>query len=302
MVESAGKVSIPVSVPPERATRRPALRLPPRSCDCHAHVCGPEEKYPLLPDRIYTPAPVTVDDYRDLLAALGVERGVLVQPSFYGADNSALLEALAAAPSMFRGVAVVSDSVSDQELERLHAAGVRGLRFNIVDLSSGKGQLPIDRIRRLADRIKPFGWHVEMLMHVNEFPDLDREFDGFPVDVVFGHLGYVPTERGTGDAGFQALLRLLGSGRAWVKLTAPYRISPQAMPHPDVVPFAHALLEAAPERLVWGSDWPHVKAQWSIPMPNDGDIVDLLSDWVPSEAARHRILVENPVRLYGFDD
>lgn len=301
MTTGTAAVTVPTCAPPERSVRRPSLRLPPLSCDCHAHICGPAERYPLTPERIYSPAEATFEDYRRLMAAIGVERAVVVQPSFYGTDNAALLDAIRAGGSNFRGVAVIADDVSGKELERLHQGGVRGVRFNIVDVSSGKGRLPIERMRALAERIKPFAWHIELLMHVNEFPDLDKAFDGFPVDVVFGHLGYVPTERGIDDPGFRSLLRLLGSGRAWVKLTAPYRISSQAMPHADTIAFAEALCEAAQQRLLWGSDWPHVKAQWSIPMPNDGDLVDLLRDWIPAEDARRDILVANPARLYGFE-
>lgn len=301
MVTGNAAVTVPTCAPPDRSVRRSSLRLPPLSCDCHAHICGPAEQYPLATERIYSPAQATFDDYRRMMSTIGVERAVLVQPSFYGTDNAALLDAIRAGGANFRGVAVVADEVGGTELERLHQGGVRGVRFNIVDVKNGKGRLPIERIGALAERIKPFGWHVELLMHVHEFPDLDRAFDGFPVDVVFGHLGYVPTERGVDDPGFRSLLRLLGAGRAWVKLTAPYRISSQAMPHADMAAFAEALRDTAHERLLWGSDWPHVKAQWSIPMPNDGDLVDLLGDWVPSEAARRDILVANPARLYGFE-
>jgi predicted TIM-barrel fold metal-dependent hydrolase len=138
-------------------------------------------------------------------------------------------------------------------------------------------------------------------MHVDECPDLDRTFADFPVDVVFGHLGYVRTDKGVGDTGFQALLRLLKSGRAWVKLTGPYRISTLDAPHPDTTAFAHALLAAEPTRLVWGSDWPHVKGEWSIPMPNDADLADLLQTWIPDANLRKQVLVDNAARLYGFD-
>ena len=177
---------------------------------------------------------------------------------------------------------------------------MRGVRINIVDTRENKGSLPIDRLRRLAQRVRPFGWHMELLAHVDEFPDLDRLLADFPVDVVFGHLGYAPTSKGTRDAGFQALLRLMREGRAWAKLSGPYRISAWSLPFSDVAAFALALLAAAPDRVVWGSDWPHVKAEWAIPMPNDGDLADLLFDWAPDPTLRTRILVDNPAVLYGF--
>jgi 2-pyrone-4,6-dicarboxylate lactonase len=235
-----------------------------------------------------------------LLGSLGVERAVLVQPSFYGSDNRALLDAIAASGGRYRGVAVLDDADDGAALERLHEAGIRGARVNIVDLADGKGQLPVDKLRRLAARIAPLGWHLELLMHVDEFPDLDRQLGDLPVQLVFGHLGYVRKGRAPDEPGFQAFLRLLRDGRAWAKLTGPYRISSQPLPHADLAPFAQALREAAPQRLVWGSDWPHVMVNWSIGMPDDGDIVDLLARWIPDEAHRHQVLVDNPATLYGF--
>jgi predicted TIM-barrel fold metal-dependent hydrolase len=291
---------IPVCAPPDRHPRRPRVVLPRQACDCHAHICGPAAEYPYDEKRVYTPTDCLFPEYRRLLDTLGVERAVLVQPSFYAGDNRVLVAALRAGGPNFRGVAVVPDGVSDGELQDLHAAGVRGVRVNVVDTREGKGELPLPRLRRLAERVRPLGWHMEFLAHVNEYPDLDRLFDGFPVDVVFGHLGYVPTAEGTGNAGFQALLRLMKRGRAWVKLTGPYRISSGTLPFSDTDAFAAALVDAAPERIVWGTDWPHVKAAWSIPMPNDGDLTDLLARWVPPDLIE-QVLVRNPAVLYGFD-
>jgi predicted TIM-barrel fold metal-dependent hydrolase len=268
------------------------------SCDCHAHVCGPESRYPYAPNRLYTPHDALPADYRRMLDSLGLERGVLVQPSIYGTDNRALLDALAQDPVRLRGVAVVSWDISFKELEKLHAGGVRGVRQNIVDLKEGKGVLPLDALRKLGEKIKPLGWHVEFLMHVDEFPDLDRQLARFPVDVVFGHLGYVPTHRGAETAGFKALLRLMRDGSAWVKLTAPYRLTMSAMPYPDTDVFAAALVDAAAERLMWGTDWPHVFIKTA--MPEDRELLQLFKRWVPDAPTQRRILVDNPGELYGF--
>jgi predicted TIM-barrel fold metal-dependent hydrolase len=194
---------------------------------------------------------------------------------------------------------VVPFEVPVAQIERLHAAGVRGVRCNIVDLKTGKGQLPLDGLRTLANTVKSFGWHVEFLMHVDEFPDLHRLLGDFPVDVVFGHLGYVPARNGVDTAGFNALLRLMRGGRAWVKLTAPYRLTLSAIPYADVDPFAQALVAAAPERLLWGSDWPHVYIRSA--MPNDGALFDVFARWVPDAAIRERILVDHPAQVYDFD-
>jgi predicted TIM-barrel fold metal-dependent hydrolase len=234
-----------------------------------------------------------------MLDTLGVARAVLVQPSVYGTDNTVMLEAMKNDPSRLRGVAVVADDIPEAELKRLDAAGVRGVRVNIVDVTDRKpGTLPLAALKALARRVQPLGWHMEFLMHVDEFPELDRAFAGFPVDIVLGHLGYMRTDKGIAAPGFQALLRLVKGGRCWVKFTGPYRISTAALPHPDVTPFARALTSANPDRILWGSDWPHVMAKGA--MPNDGDLADLLSDWIPDARLREQVLVRNPARLYGF--
>ncbi len=288
----------PSCPPHDPNPRKPAFEVPAHACDVHAHVCS--GRFPYIEERVYTPPDASPDQYRHMLDALGVERGVLVQPSIYGTDNRYLLEALASDPQRLRGVVVVPFDVSDAELERLHAAGVRGVRSNIVDLKGDqKGKLPLEGLRKLASRIRRFGWHVEFLMHVDEFPALDVELRDFPVDVIFGHLGYVPAQKGIDTKGFAALLRLMKDGKAWVKMTAPYRFSALGkMPFPDSDAFAQALVDAAPERLLWGSDWPHVFIRTA--MPNDGELLDLFAKWVPDARMRKRILVDNPAKVYGF--
>lgn len=289
----------PTCAPPDFKPRKPGLTLPPLSCDTHAHILGPAARYPYSPARVYTPPDCLLPDYQHMLKTLGVERAVLVQPSVYGTENTAMLDAMKAAGNRFRGVAVVSDDISETELRKLHDAGVRGVRVNIVDVKDRKpGTLLRESLKRLAQRVQPFGWHMELLMHVDEFPDLDRTFADFPVDIVLGHLGYMRTDKGLDAPGFQALLRLIKGGRCWVKFTGPYRISTAALPYPDVTSFAHALTAANPERIIWGSDWPHVMAKGA--MPNDGDLCDLLSEWIPDARLREQVLVKNPARLYGF--
>ncbi len=291
-------LSIPTCAAHDPDPRPPAFTVPPLACDCHAHVCGPADRYPYAPERIYTPPDALPRDYRQMLDRLGIERAVLVQPSVYADDNRAMLDALAQDPGRLRGVAVVPFDVDEAELARLHRLGVRGVRCNIVDIKDGKGKLPLDRLVPLAKRIARLGWHLEFLMHVNEFPDLDRQLADFPVPMVFGHLGYVPTAQGTESAGFQALLRLIAAGRAWVKLTAPYRLTASALPYGDTDRFAAQLVATAPHRLVWGSDWPHVIIRTA--MPNDGDLFDVLARWVPDPDTRRQILVDNPASLYDF--
>ncbi len=298
---SMASTEVPVVAPPDRNPVSPGFQMPSGACDCHAHVCAPASRYDYDPRRIYTPSDAPVEEYQRLLATLGVTRAVLVQPSFYGQDNSAMLDAIKTGGADFRGVAVLPDDVSDSEIERLHAAGVRGVRFNIVDVKEGKGMLPLAQLKQMAHRVRPFGWHIELLMHVDEFPELDKALSGFPVDLVFGHLGYVRTEKGTFAPGFQALLRLMQEGRAWVKLTGPYRISSTGLPHGDTDAFAHALLSTAAQRVVWGTDWPHVMVNWKTPMPNDGHLTDVLLNWIPDVQLRKHVLVDNPAKLYGFN-
>jgi 2-pyrone-4,6-dicarboxylate lactonase len=289
----------PYCAPFDPNPRQPELALPPLSCDCHAHICGPASDYDYAPERIYTPPDALLSDYLSMLATVGVERTVLIQPSVYGSDNTVMLHAMAECPFPCRGVAVVEDTVSDSEIEALHGAGVRGIRFNVVDVRDPGGAVPWEEIKALSARVAPLGWHAEFLIHADDYPDFDAVFADFPVDVVFGHLGYMRPPLSLDDPGFQGLLRLLKEGRGWVKLTGPSRITAVDTPYPDVTPVAHALMEAAPDRIIWGTDWPHVKI--SKTMPNDADTVDLLSEWIPDPALRQRVLVDNPTTLYGFE-
>jgi predicted TIM-barrel fold metal-dependent hydrolase len=196
----------------------------------------------------------------------------------------------------FRMVAVVDPAVPRAELERLHAAGVRGVRFNIVT----RGGIAIEGLQTMAARLKPLGWHIQLFAEAETIARLEPEIAALPVPVVIDHMGHVTTDLGLEHPGFQALLRLLGGGNAWVKLSGAYRTSRQpSAPFSDVVPYAQALIAAGPERCVWGSDWPHPMVN-DRPMPNDGDLADLVTDWAPDETQRRRILVDNPARLYGF--
>jgi 2-pyrone-4,6-dicarboxylate lactonase len=289
----------PESAGPDFNPRSPIRRLPPQSCDTHAHIMGPKARYPYSAARIYTPPDCLLNDYLHMLDTLGVERGVLVQPSVYGTDNSAMLDAMKSAGKRLRGVAVVAEDISDEELKQLNDAGVRGVRINIVDVKDRKpGTLPMESLSALARRIVPLGWHMELLMHVDEFPDLDRSFADFPVEIVLGHLGYMNIGKQPDDPGFEALLRLMKSGKAWAKLTGPYRITTAPLPYPDTGAFAKALLEANSERVIWGTDWPHVMLKGS--MPNDGQLADVLAEWIPDATLRRQVLARNPARLYGF--
>jgi 2-pyrone-4,6-dicarboxylate lactonase len=279
---------------PILATRKPKLALPPGAADCHCHVFGPRDKYPWVANRLYTPPPVYLDDYLAMLATTGFARGVMVQTGLYGNDNSVLADALRAHPNQLRGIALIGEDISDRALRDLHDAGVRGFRVN----RTAKTGLSFDVARKLAARVKDLGWHVQFLLETEDHPDLDTTLGSFATDVVIDHMGRPDPAKGIDAPGFRALIRLLKSGRGWAKLSAPYRTSREALPYHDITPFAQALVAAAPERLVWGSDWPHVLLETT--MPDDGDLVDQIAVWVPDTAVRKRILVDNPERLYGF--
>ena len=291
----------PLCQAPNPEIRSPKIAFPAGAVDCHAHVCGPATQFPYAQERIYTPPDATLENYDSLLEMLGIDRAVLVQPSVYGTDNRAMMAALTANPEKFRGIAVVNKDpkkISDIELEELNASGVRGIRCNIVDVADKSAGLPIQNLKSLADRIKPFGWHLELLMHVNEYPNLATVFENFPVDLVFGHFGYSHARHGVHDAGFQGLLELLKNQHTWVKMTGPYRICDGDLPYTDMRPFNDAVIKANPRRLVWGSDWPHVMVKKQ--MPHDADLCDLLGDWVTDSDLRKSILVDNPCILYDF--
>ena len=261
-------------------------------------MCGPAVEFPYAKERIYTPPDATLAQYRSLLAMLGIDRAVLVQPSVYGTDNRAMLAALASYPNQFRGVAVIDPSITDAELESMHQAGVRGIRCNVVDVSDKSTGLPIAQLTAIAKRIQPLGWHLELLAHVNEYPNLASTFADFPVDLVFGHFGYCHAKHGINDKGFQGLLELLRNNKAWVKMAGPYRICDGDFPYTAMRPLSDEVLKANSRRLIWGSDWPHVMVKKQ--MPHDADLCDLFGSWVTDTSLRKAILSDNPCMLYDF--
>jgi 2-pyrone-4,6-dicarboxylate lactonase len=291
-------VAAPLCAGPDPHTRKPSFKLPPGATDTHFHIFGPMAQYGFSGKRIYTPPDALLADWQRLATTLGVERGVIVQPSVYGTDNAVTLVNLKTMQGKWRAVVVVEDSISDKELESMHALGVRGIRFNVVDVASEKGVLPMHLVRGLAERISPLGWHVQFLMHVDDYPNLEKMFDGFPTDIVIDHFGYMKANKGMKNANFQVFLRLMKSGRCWCKFTGAYRISAHDMPYPDVTPLAHAIIDANPDRVVWGTDWPHPKHEGA--MPNDGAMCDRLLEWIPDTTVRNKVLSANPAKLYGF--
>jgi 2-pyrone-4,6-dicarboxylate lactonase len=278
---------------PDPNTHPPRFRLPLGACDAHAHIFGPFDRFPVR-NQTYLPASAPLTEYVRLHKILGCSRGVLVQPSPYGTDNSALKAALRSGSFPLRGIALIDDATTERELDELHSLGVQGCR---IHLSAQNASTVLPSLPALAARIRRLGWHLQFLPSFAELPELDGPLLSLPVPIVIDHFGLVPAGTGTDSPGFRCLLRLARSERCWFKLSAPYRISEQGPGFADVIPLVRTLLAAAPDRCVWGTDWPHPNASF---MPNDGDLVDLLPAWIPDEALRRKVLVENPAQLYGF--
>lgn len=279
---------------PDPHPRPPKFEMPPGACDCHAHVIAAPAEVPFVPERSYTPPPAPLEAYQALHRSLGIERAVIVQPSVHGTDNQVTLEAVAGYGSNCRGIAVVEETVSDGELTRLNDGGVRGLRLNVL-FGGGVG---LHALEPLAARIADLGWHLQLLLDARVMVELAPRIRRLRVPVVVDHMGHMNVSHGMTNPGFAALMDLVRDGLCWIKLSGNYRISAQGPPYADAVPFARALIEAAPEHMVWGSDWPHPALNDF--MPNDGDLLDALDDFAPEPDLKHAILVDNPAKLYGF--
>lgn len=283
----------PACPPPAAQQFRPTrFAMPPGATDTHAHVIGLPPAYPFVADRSYTPPEAPAAAYLDMHDRTGVERGVLVQVSVHGADNRLLLETLAAHPQRLRGVAVMPPDLPEADYAAAHAAGVRGLRLNVLF----GGGIGFDALERYDALLCELGWHLQLLVDARDLPDLRPRLARLRTPIVVDHMGYMPVAMGLAHPGYAALVELLREG-AWVKLSGAFRVSERA-DWADTIPLARMLVESAPDRCVWGSDWPHV-AHWRRMMAV-GELLDVLADWAPDEAQRDRILVDNPARLYGF--
>lgn len=281
-------------MPPNLRPRRPAEPLPAGACDTHFHVFGPTSRYPYVEPRTYTPAEAFLDHYLLVCDWIGIERAVLVQPSVYGVDNRLLVEALRALERRLRGVAVVRPDVPDRELVLLHDAGVRGVRVN----PRYPEALTFADLPAFAPRLVDLGWHVEILVDGGDLVQHADMLARLPVPVVVDHMGVLPAEGALASPGFASVAGLLTGADAWVKLSAPYLISPQRPHHDDTGELMAALHHLAPDRALWGSNWPH--PGMAAPLPEEGDLLDLLARAIPDERDRTAILVDNPARFYGF--
>jgi predicted TIM-barrel fold metal-dependent hydrolase len=284
-------------MPPDPDTRRPKYKPPRNSCDAHCHIFGPADRYPYAPDRTYTPPDAPLARFQKLQKILGLDRAVLVNASCHGIDNSVILDAIAASDGRSRGVANVDDEFSEQDIEALHDGGCRGARFNFVKHLGGVPDLK--EFHRIIDRIKPFGWHVVLHFDAADLVEFSDLLKKLPVPFIIDHMGRVPVKDGINQEPFKQLVETLKRDNCWVKICGAERISAMGPPFTDALPFGWMLIKTAPDRILWGTDWPHPNIKQH--MPNDGDLVDLIPRFAPDPAMQHRILVENPKRLYGFD-
>jgi predicted TIM-barrel fold metal-dependent hydrolase len=279
---------------PDPDTRTPAYRMPPGACDSHCHVFGPADRFPYAPDRAYTPPDAPYEDLVRLHRVLGVERAVIVHASCHGSDMRVTLDAIARSGGAMRGVAVVDPGVTDADLAALDAGGIRGVRFNFVKHLGGMPDMAF--FDRVLAQVEPLGWHVVLHLDAEDVVELAPRIARIRVPFVIDHMGRVKAKNGLDQRPFRQLLDLMRNPLAWVKICGAERVSSAGAPFRDAVPFARALVEAAPDRVLWGTDWPHPNIAGD--MPNDGDLVDLLAEAVEDEAVRRRVLVDNPTRLY----
>ena len=290
-------------LPPLQTLTAPLFRAPAGACDSHAHVFGPFARYPLAMDRSYTPAEHPAGAFIAHLDQLGLTRGVLVTASASGTDNSVVTDALRQYPTRLRGIVVPSPDTTDAELDAWHAAGVRGVRINLYQVDGHavyRNGVGIEVLEALAPRLAARGWHAQIWIHAPDLVTLGPRLKALGLPLVIDHMGRMATSRGVADPGFQALCALLAEGVAWTKISGADRLQPAGAPYEQVDPFVAALMQANPEQVVWGSDWPHINYFESAQMPDDGVLFNLLARWLPDAASRERVLVHNPARLYDF--
>jgi predicted TIM-barrel fold metal-dependent hydrolase len=282
---------------PQPDVRAPRYKPPPRACDAHCHVFGPAARFPYARNRAYTPNDAPKEQLAALHQTLGLERAVIVQASCHGTDNSAMLDAIATSGGRYRGVAIVDDSLSDSDYASLHEHGVRGVRFNFVKHLGGMPDPAV--VTRVVERIRPLGWHVVVHLDAVDIVDLSPLLRRFQTPFLVDHMGRVKAAGGLDQPAFKALLELMALDRCWVKVSGAERVSSQGPPFHDAIPFAQALIARAPDRVLWGTDWPHPNVGANA--PDDDHLVDLLPLIARDPESRHALLVANPLRLYHFD-
>jgi predicted TIM-barrel fold metal-dependent hydrolase len=284
------------------------FEVPAGACDCHTHIHGDPAKFPYFSGRVYTPEMATPEEMARLHKALRMQRVVIVTPSVYGTDNSATLFGMKARGNDARGVAVIDDKTPEAELDAMAKAGVRGIRLNLATGGTADPALGRQRFQAAVERVRRRNWHIQMYTNLAMVAALRDLIAVAPVPVVFDHFGGAQAALGPQQPGFAELLALVRSGNAWVKISGGYRASKLAPDYPDAAPLAQALIGANPERIIWGTDWPHPNSASGRPVSevapffeiDDARLLNQLPVWAPDPALRKKILVDNPARLYGF--
>lgn len=281
---------------PDPDTRTPKFSLPHNATDAHCHIFGPGHIYPYAPDRSYTPPDAGLDDFKRLQSILGLTRAVLVNASCHGTNNDPILDAIAQSGGAYRGVANIDDSFTEADIGKLHDGGVRGCRFNFVRHLGGIPDMK--EFHAIIERIRPFDWHVVLHFDAIDLVDFAELLDNLPIPYIIDHMGRVPTKDGLDQQPFRNLLEFARRDNCWIKVCGAERISSAGPPFTDAMPFASRIIEVAPDRVLWGTDWPHPNIKEH--MPNDGDLVDLIPLMATTAEQQQKLLVDNPQRLYGF--
>ena len=282
------------------------FEIPPGACDCHTHVFGDGRDFPWWEKRAYTPPPTSSDELLQLQNDLHLSRVVIVHPSVYGADNSASLDGIRKLGSRARGVAVIDAATSRGRLEEMAGQGVRGVRLNLETAGEFNPDTAKKQLDATARQIDGLGWHIQFFTRPSVIAALQDQFRQAPFPIVIDHFGNYPASDGTSQPHFDVLTDLVKTGTCYVKVSGAYRVSNKAPDYPDAAPLARALIAANPDRIVWGTDWPHPghskpPGEISPPIPvDDGALINQLPVWAPDAALRRKILVDNPARLYGF--
>jgi len=285
----------PSCMAPDNDTRTPRFKAPPLSCDAHCHVFGPHAIFPYSDNASYWPPDADKHALKRIHDKLGIERAVLVQASCHGIDNRGMLDAIKSSNGAYRGVCIANDTFSENDFQDLHDGGVRGVRFNFVKHLGGAPNL--DVMKTVLDRVKPLDWHLVIHVGAEDLIEYESFFNQLDMDIVVDHMARVPTSEGVGQKAYQILLDFMQRENWWVKVCGAERIAVQP-PFYDAVPYAQGLVELAPDRVIWGTDYPHPNIKRY--MPNDADLLDLVPLIARDEATQKKILVDNPARLYGF--
>ena len=284
------------TAPPDPNTRKPRFTPPPLACDAHCHIFGPGSKFPYAKDAAYEPPDSPFEALQSLHRKLGLERAVIVHASCHGSDMRVTLDGIARSKGAYRGTAIIDEQYTEKDFQRMHDGGIRAVRFNFVKHLGGRPDMAF--FDKTVQRVKAMGWHLILHLDATDLVEFQDLFRRVPVPMVIDHMGRVKAAEGLEQEPFRILLSSLNNENIWVKICGAERVSSMGPPFTDAVPFAQALIAAAPDRILWGTDWPHPNV--GAHMPNDGDLVDLFAQMAPDPAMQRRILVENPARLYGF--